>query len=516
MKNHKGTVPALLTLGLVLVGSLVTIGVSYLTNTNKIASNPKATCGAIQQLCSTVDLSYSVGYYYTSGGKYYSDSSCNNEIGVNPGVGNYCENLQSSGSLPPPSASCTADQITCDTGSRKGSTFSYSYSTAGACASGSSRNSNKCFGTQSNCTQYTWTEYENKTCGISPSVPPGISPKAGSCAATSSNEVPCPNLACCFYKNGKATVYAKAGARVNNDMSTPCTTAAYGNAYGAESWGYCNDDGSGYGGGGGGGGSDDSSDGNINKLCKKLKREDGIWQGDCNQGLTCDYKTGKCIAPAGGGKIGVTLSPAIAFTMNATKFPPSPTLPTVRKADDQTCVNRFQTINAYCGASPCIRKENVGGKVLDYVISSPKYSCGYVAGKEYSCCIRSDVNQNLNSAPTNRLLPTAIPNTGDAGDDRKCKDAFETEYAYCTWFPGCPLTGAVINGQTYKYIKQEYVCSVYIGSRDYKCCVAEPFINDITVLSDTISAEESATTSEGEEGAIINLPGSVEGFIENK
>jgi len=255
LKSRKGEVAALLTLGLVIVGTLITLGTSFFVNkTKNLASNPKATCGATQQLCSTVDPSYSVGYYYASGGKYYSDSSCSNEIGVNPGVGNYCENLQSSGSLSPPSASCTADQITCDTGTREGSTFSYSYSTAGVCANESSRNSNKCFGTQSNCVQYTWTEYENKTCGISSEAPPEDPPEAGSCAATSSNGVPCPNLACCFYKDGKATVYAKAKARVNNEMSTPCTTEAYGDAYGAESWGYCNDDGSGYGGGGGGGG----------------------------------------------------------------------------------------------------------------------------------------------------------------------------------------------------------------------------------------------------------------------
>lgn len=42
MKNHKGVVATLLTLGLVLVGTLVTLGISYLTNTNKIASNPRA------------------------------------------------------------------------------------------------------------------------------------------------------------------------------------------------------------------------------------------------------------------------------------------------------------------------------------------------------------------------------------------------------------------------------------------------------------------------------------------
>lgn len=43
MKNRKGSTAALLTLGLVLIGSLVTLGVSFLTNNNKkIASYPRA------------------------------------------------------------------------------------------------------------------------------------------------------------------------------------------------------------------------------------------------------------------------------------------------------------------------------------------------------------------------------------------------------------------------------------------------------------------------------------------
>ena len=64
MKNHKGFVPALLTLGLVLIGSLVTIGVSYLTNTNKIASNPKAA-----ETCTT-------GFYALEGEEGVSGSGC--------------------------------------------------------------------------------------------------------------------------------------------------------------------------------------------------------------------------------------------------------------------------------------------------------------------------------------------------------------------------------------------------------------------------------------------------------
>ncbi|MEM4337154.1 MAG: hypothetical protein QXG86_04080 [Candidatus Woesearchaeota archaeon] len=58
--------------------------------------------------------------------------------------------------------------------------------------------------------------------------------------------IPNPDKACCFCQNGKVRVYASSNARKNNCMATPCATKYYGNAYGAESWGYCNDDGTNY------------------------------------------------------------------------------------------------------------------------------------------------------------------------------------------------------------------------------------------------------------------------------
>ena len=56
--------------------------------------------------------------------------------------------------------------------------------------------------------------------------------------------IPSPSKACCFCKKGKVTVYASSTARVNNCMDTPCTTDAYGTAYGATNWGYCDNGGS--------------------------------------------------------------------------------------------------------------------------------------------------------------------------------------------------------------------------------------------------------------------------------
>ena len=59
MKNHKGTVPALLTLGLVIVGTIITLGTSlFINKTKNIASNPRA------DSCVT--------------GTYYNQVTCNN------------------------------------------------------------------------------------------------------------------------------------------------------------------------------------------------------------------------------------------------------------------------------------------------------------------------------------------------------------------------------------------------------------------------------------------------------
>ncbi|MEK7597328.1 MAG: hypothetical protein AAB441_01640 [Patescibacteria group bacterium] len=49
MKNHKGEIATFLTLGLVIVGTLITLGTSFFVNKTKIASNPKA--GGTYKLC---------------------------------------------------------------------------------------------------------------------------------------------------------------------------------------------------------------------------------------------------------------------------------------------------------------------------------------------------------------------------------------------------------------------------------------------------------------------------------
>lgn len=111
MKNKKGEVAALLTLGLVLVGSLITLGISYLTTNNKISSNPRASCSASYHACSIDNPSYINGGYYISGSKYYKDSSCGTE--VVEGVGNYCKNLNTDTGIQCPYKSPTEANSAC-------------------------------------------------------------------------------------------------------------------------------------------------------------------------------------------------------------------------------------------------------------------------------------------------------------------------------------------------------------------------------------------------------------------
>ncbi|MCL4364663.1 hypothetical protein M1328_05520 [Patescibacteria group bacterium] len=71
MKNRSGQAAALLTLGLVIVGGLLTIGISYFTNSQKIATNSRAAS------CTMYDCSKQFGSQYTGsvcyqGSDFYS------------------------------------------------------------------------------------------------------------------------------------------------------------------------------------------------------------------------------------------------------------------------------------------------------------------------------------------------------------------------------------------------------------------------------------------------------------
>lgn len=210
MKNHKGFIPALLTLGLVLVGSLVTIGVSVLTNTNKIASNPRA----------------SIKNGDEGGNCLYANANdhghCNN-------LNLECKNFKCVKKAE------TEEENTIVSGTKGGPCIDTSIV------------KNQCPDDNLECKNNICVEKINNN------------EESGGGSGASCDPplkgVPCPNRACCFKMKGQdPTVYASVNARMTNSMGTPCTTEDYTNAhgivYGAESWGYCDDDGGNYAGGG--------------------------------------------------------------------------------------------------------------------------------------------------------------------------------------------------------------------------------------------------------------------------
>ncbi|MCR4328932.1 MAG: hypothetical protein NUV65_00100, partial [Candidatus Roizmanbacteria bacterium] len=456
------------------VGTLITLGTSlFVSNKNtSLSLNSRAACFSTYKSCTTVKSTYTAGGYYSGGGKFYESINCIGEITI--GVGNYCKNLNQSN--PPPA-------------------------TLPACSFTLSQAATKC------------TEYTSDGCGKS------VGKQTYKCVTgtTVPTAIPKPTTGTSYPEDDSCWLIKCIGGKPQKTMYTsslskysmPESSCQGGSPYSGGGWMII--------------GTDNAEDkvntfkcegnveitlvptktptstpnpGTLGALCKNLKKEDGIWQGTCNSTLTCDYKTGKCIK----------YTPPVATI---------PTLPTTNNTDDQKCIDRFQTANAYCGARPCTKKDNVGGKVVDYVSSNFLCASGFF-GKEYVCCVRNDVNLNPTNAPTNKLLPTAIPNTGDAGDDKKCKDAFNTQYAFCT-ATACGPRKAVINGQSYSYKVQDYICNINnltIATINFKCCVAEPFINNLTVVSNTTSVQTPVTTSGGEQGVLINLPGGT-AFIKN-
>lgn len=95
MKNHKGAIATLLTLGLVVIGTLVTLGTSLFVSNQKtnLASNSRADTG-VYHACSIDNPAYTTGGYYICSGKYYKVSSCSSLI--SEGVGAYCKALNPS------------------------------------------------------------------------------------------------------------------------------------------------------------------------------------------------------------------------------------------------------------------------------------------------------------------------------------------------------------------------------------------------------------------------------------
>jgi len=96
-------------------------------------------------------------------------------------------------------------------------------------------NINTCVAAQNAGKGCAWDANTNKCITTGPTVvPTGSGPYAQNSTVTN-------GMACCFRQGNRVRVYAYSQARQKNGMQTPCTKAAYGNAYQADDWFECPD-----------------------------------------------------------------------------------------------------------------------------------------------------------------------------------------------------------------------------------------------------------------------------------
>lgn len=261
-----------------------------------VATPATSTSSCKPQTCGSFSTNPQAGYSSkTTGGstKYYEKGACTVEIPQ--GIGTYCKSQN--GAAPPAGVACQyATLIACqhshDTGCTtdgcSGTTAKYVTSTSctptcsaantsGTCCDGKTcqydapgwscrtaptTTGRTCAtgthltgtpGTQ-NCsmiceaqgglsisnTQWTENSVLNCCCRnvVATPLPAGVTPSP---ALYPQNNGRTPGMACCFKQGERVRVYAHASARENNGMNTPCTTASYGNAYGATAWFECPD-----------------------------------------------------------------------------------------------------------------------------------------------------------------------------------------------------------------------------------------------------------------------------------
>lgn len=230
MKNHKGMVATLLTLGLVIVGTLVTLGTSlFVSNRNSnLASNSRAA----SMNCMTPRRCNDKVFYQT-GGTYYSSNKNGREcVGKIDNINVYCKTGLGADSGSAPATLVAGSTAPASSGAANPALANCK----GAPNAQACRNING---------SYIYNQSKKLCC---PSNNPPIqdvstAPAITAAPATApvadnSDGVPRPNMDCCFTKNEKTTVYATAASRVANQMTAPCTTEAYKGAYGA-TWDYC-------------------------------------------------------------------------------------------------------------------------------------------------------------------------------------------------------------------------------------------------------------------------------------
>lgn len=176
MKNHKGEIATFLTLGLVLVGSLIALGTSLLVNKNNIASNPRAASPCTHRYSDACN-----------GTKTTSCDKHNNYIYI---------------------CISSANPTTAPTGSGSsggGESCPYNQSDAVAACRYSGG------ATSSGCSSGNWRCIGNGNVNPTPT------------SSVDSNGIPHPGEACCFYKKGLVYVFATYEARVANQMTSDCS-----------------------------------------------------------------------------------------------------------------------------------------------------------------------------------------------------------------------------------------------------------------------------------------------------
>ena len=197
----------------------------------------------------------------------------------------------------------------------------------------------------------------------------------------------------------------------------------------------------------------------INKPCKNLKKEENGWVGSCDIDLTCDQRTGVCIKPERVVIIGASIAPTL------TPIPISSPEPMTDKQNDAQCTRELHTTYAYCSIGFfCGRADITDGQYIYYVKTDK------LCGSMGNCCIRGDLDKS--GSIRNLVQPTSIPI--DYKDrDKICKTAFNTEHAYCGHGTGC-VSRETIDNKLYEYVRFSYKCDI---SRH--CCIIKDFAEEV-------------------------------------
>ena len=242
MAGKKGEIATILTLGLVLVGGIITLASSFLINNSSrnFTSNSRADDWTPDRLCCLVHSCYNgkqevnvVGYTGINSSGQAGYTSCSS-TGYSGDV-RTCDTVTGLGDV----VNGQTLSINCDgsdDGVSDGEDTQCEYSSINRCL-------NDCPGTSTDrcskqgCLKGTYKCIQNNGGGGNS----GNSENSGN----GDSEI---NLdkACCFSKGGVVTQYASSNARKTYGMTTPCTKKAYTNengkvAYGADDWFECPD-----------------------------------------------------------------------------------------------------------------------------------------------------------------------------------------------------------------------------------------------------------------------------------